>query len=129
MTEIPLSTLFIVFVVLVIISGFFSSSETSMMALNRYRLRHLAKTGNRGAKRTVYLLDRTNRLLGSILLGNNLVNTAAAALGTVIAFRLLGQSELSLTIQFLPCPPGRQSRYCLSTTSRQMPSKTISPMA
>jgi Mg2+/Co2+ transporter CorB len=100
-TEIPLRTLLIVFVVLVVMSAFFSSSETSMMALNRYRLRHLAKTGNRGAKRTVYLLDRTDRLLGSILLGNNLVNTAAAALGTTIVFRLLGQSQLSLTIATL----------------------------
>ena len=101
MDDIPIRTLLIVFFVLVVISAFFSSSETSMMALNRYRLRHLAKTGNRGAKRTVYLLERTDRLLGSILLGNNLVNTAAAALGTAIVFRLLGQSELSLTIATL----------------------------
>ena len=101
MNDIPLRTLLIVFVVLVIVSAFFSSSETSMMALNRYRLRHLAKTGNRGAKRAVFLLERTDRLLGSILLGNNLVNTAAAALGTAIVFRLLGQSQLSLTIATL----------------------------
>ena len=101
MDDIPLRTLLIVFVVLVIVSAFFSSSETSMMALNRYRLRHLAKTGNRGARRAVYLLERTDRLLGSILLGNNLVNTAAAALGTAIVFRLLGQSQLSLTIATL----------------------------
>ncbi len=101
MNDIPLRTLLIVFVILVVISAFFSSSETSMMALNRYRLRHLAKTGNRSAKRTIYLLERTDRLLGSILLGNNLVNTAAAALGTAIVFRLLGQSELALTIATL----------------------------
>ena len=101
MDDIPLRTLLIVFVVLVIVSAFFSSSETSMMALNRYRLRHLAKTGNRGARRAVFLLERTDRLLGSILLGNNLVNTAAAALGTAIVFRLLGQSQLSLTIATL----------------------------
>jgi len=100
-TDIPIRTLLIIFFVLVVMSAFFSSSETSMMALNRYRLRHLAKTGNRGARRTVYLLERTDRLLGSILLGNNLVNTAAAALGTAIVFRLLGQSELSLTIATL----------------------------
>lgn len=101
MDDIPLHTLLIAFVVLIIISAFFSISETSMIALNRYRLRHLAKTGNRGAKRTTGLLERTDRLLGAILLGNNLANMAAAALATAITFRLLGQSELSLTIATL----------------------------
>ncbi len=101
MDDIPLHTLLIAFVVLIVVSAFFSISETSMIALNRYRLRHLAKAGNRGAKRTARLLERTDRLLGAILLGNNLANTAAAALVTVITFRLLGQSELSLTIATL----------------------------
>ncbi len=101
MDDIPLLTLLIAFVVLIVISAFFSISETSMIALNRYRLRHLAKAGNRGAKRTARLLERTDRLLGAILLGNNLANTAAAALVTAITFRLLGQSELSLTIATL----------------------------
>jgi Mg2+/Co2+ transporter CorB len=99
--DIPLQTLLIAFVVLIFISAFFSISETSMIALNRYRLRHLAKAGNRGAKRTARLLERTDRLLGAILLGNNLANTAAAALVTAITFRLIGQSELSLTIATL----------------------------
>jgi Mg2+/Co2+ transporter CorB len=99
--DIPLHTLLIAFVVLIIISAFFSISETSMIALNRYRLRHLALTGNRGAKRTTLLLERTDRLLGTILLGNNLANMAAAALATAITFRLLGQGELSLTIATL----------------------------
>ncbi|MGH8679068.1 MAG: CNNM domain-containing protein, partial [Burkholderiales bacterium] len=101
MDDIPLHALLIAFVVLLFFSGFFSISETSMMALNRYRLRHLAKTGNRGARRTARLLERTDRLLGVILLGNNLANTAAAALVTAIAFRVFGQSELSLTIATL----------------------------
>ncbi len=69
-----------------------------MMALNRYRLRHLAKTGHRGARLTAQLLSRTDRLLGVVLLGNNLVNAAAAALVTVITFRLFGESELALTL-------------------------------
>lgn len=68
------------------------------MALNRYRLRHLAGTGHRGARLTVQLLSRTDRLLGVVLLGNNLVNAAAAALVTVITFRLFGASELALTL-------------------------------
>ena len=98
MDEIPLHTLLIAFVVLLVISAFFSISETGMMALNRYRLRHLAGTGHRGARLTVQLLSRTDRLLGVVLLGNNLVNAAAAALVTVITFRLFGASELALTL-------------------------------
>ncbi len=98
MDEIPLHTLLIAFVVLLVVSAFFSISETSMMALNRYRLRHLARTGHRGARLTAQLLSRTDRLLGVVLLGNNLVNAAAAALVTVITFRLFGQSELALTL-------------------------------
>lgn len=98
MDEIPLHTLLIAFVVLLVVSAFFSISETSMMALNRYRLRHLAKTGHRGARLTAQLLSRTDRLLGVVLLGNNLVNAAAAALVTVITFRLFGESELALTL-------------------------------
>ncbi|MGH8731051.1 MAG: HlyC/CorC family transporter [Burkholderiales bacterium] len=98
MDEIPLHTLLIAFVVLLVVSAFFSISETSMMALNRYRLRHLAKSGHRGARLTVQLLSRTDRLLGVVLLGNNLVNAAAAALVTVITFRLFGASELALTL-------------------------------
>jgi Mg2+/Co2+ transporter CorB len=96
--EIPLSTLLIALVVLLVISAFFSISETSMMALNRYRLRHLAKTGHRGARLASQLLSKTDRLLGVVLLGNNLVNAAAAALVTVIVFRMFGESELALTL-------------------------------
>jgi len=96
--EIPLHTLLAAFAFLLLISAFFSISETSMMALNRYRLKHLVRTGHRGARLTALLLARTDKLLGVILLGNNLANTAAAALGTVIAFRALGESELAVSI-------------------------------
>ena len=98
MDEISLHSLLATFVVLLVVSAFFSISETSMMALNRYRLKHLARTGNRGAKLAAQLLAQTDKLLGVVLLGNNLVNTAAASLATVIAFRLLGESELGLAI-------------------------------
>jgi Mg2+/Co2+ transporter CorB len=91
--EIPLHTLLIAFVVLLVVSAFFSISETSMMALNRYRLRHLAKSGHRGARLTTQLLARTDKLLGVILLGNNLVNAAAAGIATTIALRYFGQGE------------------------------------
>jgi Mg2+/Co2+ transporter CorB len=84
--------------VLLLISAFFSIAETSMMAINRYRLRAMARLGNRAAQRTAALLARTDRLLGVILLGNNLVNSAASVLTGVIAIDLLGQNELALAL-------------------------------
>jgi len=84
--------------VLLVLSGFFSMSETSMMAVNRYRLRTLAKAGHRGAKLAEWLLSNTDKLLGVVLLGNNLLNAAAASLVTIIAFRLFGQNELAMTL-------------------------------
>ncbi|HEV8262885.1 MAG TPA: HlyC/CorC family transporter [Burkholderiales bacterium] len=98
MDEIPLHTLLIAFVVLLVVSAFFSISEISMMALNRYRLRHLAKTGHRGARLTGQLLARTDKLLGVILLGNNLVNAAAAGIATTIALRYFGQDEYAFIV-------------------------------
>ncbi|MEL7399296.1 MAG: HlyC/CorC family transporter, partial [Pseudomonadota bacterium] len=73
---------------LIIFSGFFSSSETGMMSLNRYRLRHLVKNKHKGALRAARLLEKPDRLIGTILTGNNLVNFAAAALATIISQRL-----------------------------------------
>jgi len=96
--EISLQALIIAFFALLLFSAFFSISETSMMALNRYRLKHLVRTGSRGARNVAQLLERTDKLLGVILLGNNIINTAAAALGTVIAFRVFGQGELAVSI-------------------------------
>ncbi|MHB1676132.1 MAG: HlyC/CorC family transporter [Sulfuriferula sp.] len=79
--------------VLLLLSAFFSLSETSMMAINRYRLRHLANQGHRGAQRTAQLLANTDKLLGVILLGNNLINAASATLVTILSIRLFGNSE------------------------------------
>lgn len=75
---------FIALILLVIVSGFFSSSETSMMAVNRYRLKHKADAGDRGAKRILLLLKRPDRLLGVILLGNTFANILASSLATLI---------------------------------------------
>ncbi|MBL4799326.1 MAG: HlyC/CorC family transporter [Oleispira sp.] len=88
MNDVPLSILFGILVLLIIFSGFFSSSETSMMSLNRYRLRHMAKNKHKGALRASKLLAKPDRLIGTILTGNNLVNFAAAALATIISQRL-----------------------------------------
>jgi len=67
-----------------------------MMSLNRYRLKHLAKKKHKGAMRAAELLDRPDRLIGVILIGNNLVNNFAAALTTVIAIRLYGEGAIAL---------------------------------
>lgn len=96
MDNISTSTLFTILAILLLVSGFFSASETAMMAINRYRLKHQAERGHRGARLTQALLGKTDKLLGVILLGNNLVNTVAAMLSTIIAIRLFGQGELAL---------------------------------
>ena len=96
MEEIPLSILFGFLFVLVILSAFFSSSETSMMALNRYRLRHLAKENHQGAVLATRLLKRPDRLIGLILFGNNLVNFVAASIATLIGIRLLGDLGVAI---------------------------------
>lgn len=101
MDEIPLSILLLILVGLLALSAFFSGSETSMMAVNRYRLRHRAKAGHHGARLAEKLLAQTDRLLAVILLGNNLVNAAAASLVTLITFRLLGADEMALTLATL----------------------------
>ena len=93
MDEFSLGTLFVALVVILICSGFFSSSETSMMALNRHRLSHLVRKGNKGAKLTAKLLAQTDKLLGSILFGNTLLNVAAATLTEIIVLRLFGENN------------------------------------
>ena len=106
LTEIPASMLFAFIVVLTVLSAYFSGSETAMMALNRYRLRHLVKEKHRGARKANRLLRRPDRLLGVILIGNNLVNFTAASLATVIGLRLFGDTgvvlaPIVLTVFFL----------------------------
>ncbi len=98
MDDIPIGALLGALVVLLLFSAFFSTSETSMMALNRYRLRHLLQKGHRGAKLTSQLLTKPDKLLGVILLGSNLINAAAAALVTALSFRLFGANEYALTL-------------------------------
>jgi len=82
--------LFTILGILILISAYFSGSETGMMSLNRYRLRHLEKEKHKGAKRVSKLLNRPDRLIGLILIGNNLVNIAASAIATIIGLRLFG---------------------------------------
>jgi Mg2+/Co2+ transporter CorB len=88
--SITTEVLFTILGILILISAYFSGSETGMMSLNRYRLRHLEKQKHGGAKRVSKLLERPDRLIGLILIGNNLVNIAASAIATIIGIRLLG---------------------------------------
>ena len=102
----PLSLLLLGMFIMLLLSAYFSSSETAMMAVNRYRLRHLVKERHKGARRTNSLLRRPDRLLSVILIGNNLVNFSAATLATVIGIRLLGDigvavAPVVLTLIFL----------------------------
>lgn len=95
MTEVPIGLLAGALVVLVLLSAGFSGSETGLMTLNRYRLRHLAKSGHRGARIAQRLLARPDRLIGLILLGNNFVNIAASSVATLIALRLGGEAYIA----------------------------------
>ena len=90
MQDTSLTILLSILIFLIMMSAYFSSSETAMMALNRYRLRHLIKHNHKGAIRAGKLLEKPDRLIGIILIGNNLVNFIAASLGTAIAVRLWG---------------------------------------
>lgn len=101
MNDFPLWAAFASLIVLVAISAFFSGSETGMMALNRYRLRHLADQGHRGAMRASRLLERPDRLIGLILLGNNFVNILASSLATLIALELWGNAGVPIAAAIL----------------------------
>lgn len=96
MNETSLTALFILLVGLIILSAFFSSSETGMMSLNRYRLKHMANTGHKGAQRAQGLLNRTDQLIGVILIGNNFVNIFASSIATVIAIRVWGDAGIAI---------------------------------
>lgn len=96
MDSIPLSTLFISLAILLFLSAFFSSSETGLMSLNRYKMRHLAESGHKGAKLAEKLLNKTDVLLSLILICNNLVNIAASAIATMIGMRLAGDAGVAI---------------------------------
>ena len=95
MNEFPLTALLLALLLLILLSGFFSGSETALMTLNRYRLKHRADQGHRGAMLARKLLERPDRLIGLILLGNNFVNILASSLATVIAIELYGEGAIA----------------------------------
>ena len=101
MDDISTGALFTLLAVLIVISGYFSSSETGMMSLNRYRLKHLSNQGHKGAKRVEKLLSRPDRLIGLILIGNNLVNILASAIATILGMRLYGDYGVAIATGIL----------------------------
>ncbi|MDG6318271.1 HlyC/CorC family transporter [Glaesserella parasuis] len=101
MDTIPLSSLFITLAILLLLSAFFSGSETGLMSLNRYRMRHLADKGHKGAKLAEKLLSRTDVLLSLILICNNLVNIAASAIATMIGMQLSGEAGVAIATGLL----------------------------
>ena len=94
MEDTSLSVLLGILIFLILMSAYFSSSETSMMALNRYRLRHLIKQNHHGAMRAGKLLEKPDRLIGIILIGNNFVNILATSIATVIAIQVWGEGGI-----------------------------------
>ncbi|MFO6422758.1 HlyC/CorC family transporter [Motilimonas sp. KMU-193] len=96
MDTISTEVLFAILGILICMSAYFSSSETGMMAINRYRLRHLAKQNHKAAIRVEKLLQRPDKLIGLILIGNNLVNILASAIATIIGQRLFGDAGIAI---------------------------------
>ena len=94
--DVPLSAQIGLLITLLLLSAFFSGSETALVSLNRYQLRHKARQGHRGARLAEILLQRPDRLIGLILLGNNLVNFSAASLVAIIALQLGGEPAVAL---------------------------------
>lgn len=101
MDKVPLGILFGILAALFFLSAFFSGSETALMSINRYRLKHKARAGHRGAVLVSRLLEKPDRLIGLILLGNNLINTLAVMLTTLITQRLYDKSMLGVTAVIL----------------------------
>ncbi|GGE65890.1 HlyC/CorC family transporter [Massilia psychrophila] len=98
MKTVPLWALVAALIVLVLCSAFFAMAETALMAANKYRLRHLAKRGNKGAITTLWLLDRTDKLLSLVLIANTLINAMATALVTAFAILFFGHEDSVLVI-------------------------------
>ena len=101
MNEIPLYSLFIILLVLILLSAFFSGSETGLMRLNRYRLKHLAEKNHGGARRALELLSDPDKLISLILLGNNFINILITQLATYLGYRLYGDAGIAIATGLL----------------------------
>jgi len=127
--DIPLSILFSTLGLLLILSAFFSSSETGLMSLNRYRLRHLVKNKHRGAMRANKLLETPDRLIGLILLGNNFVNILASSIATIIALKMGGEAAIAIGAGLLTLVILIFSEVAPKTVAARFPEKIAFPAA
>lgn len=96
MNDVHLGVLIGALIALILLSAFFSGAEIGMMTLNRYRLRHMAESGHRGARLVSKLLEHPDRLLGIILLGNNFANILASSIATLIALKVYGEAAIAV---------------------------------
>ena len=96
METISIDNLFIILVILLVLSAFFSGSETALMSVNRYKLKHRLKNKDKSATRVQYLIENPDKTLGLILLLNNFVNILASAITTVIAIKLYGDTGIAI---------------------------------
>lgn len=114
---------------MMVLSAMFSASETSMMALNKYRLRHQVKSGHKGAIKAQKLLETPDRLLGVILLGNNFVNIFASSIATIIAMKLIGEAGIALAAGLLTFAILVFSEVAPKTVAALYPEKIAYPAA
>lgn len=129
MESLPLPLLFAGLFVLLILSAFFSGSETALMAINRYRLRHQAKRGQRGARLAQALIERPDHLIGLVLLGNNFVNILASAITTLIFIRLAGDAGVLAGTLFLTFTILIFAEVAPKTLAAQYPERIAYPAA
>ena len=129
MEHIPLWVLLVILAACLACSAFFSAAETAMMSLNRYKLKHLADEGKPAAKRAERLLGKTERLLGTILLGNNFINILATSTGTIIGLRLYGDYGVLLATVVLTVLVLLFSEVAPKTLAALYPEKVALPAA
>ncbi len=98
MTDISIENLFIILFILLLLSAFLSGSETSLMSVNRYKLKHRFKSGEKSAEKVNFLITNPDKTLGLILLLNNFVNILASAISTLIAVQLYGQAGVAISV-------------------------------
>ena len=123
--SIPLSTLFITLIICLVLSAYFSGSETGLLSLNKYRLRFMAEQGNRGAQKAEKLLEKPDTLLSFILIFNNLVNISASAIATMIGMRLYGDAGVAIATGLLTFVMLVFSEIFPKTVAAMYPEKVI----
>lgn len=127
MDNIPLLGLFIILFLLIVLSAIFSASETAMMAVNRYRLKHQADSGNAAAQRVLKLLENPDKLLGTILVGNNITNLTAPTIATIIGLRLFGDIGIAIATALLIVVILIFAEVAPKTLAAQFPEKVAFP--